>query len=149
VALRERTDPVVVCLDADVIVAGFFSKAGASYVVLLLAEVGLLRTVLPSAVVDEVTRNLQAKLPDALPSFDRFLKAPFVQVHRPGRAQLHEARALAHVKDVPVMAAALGSRATHLVTHNVRHFRSTRNLKVVRPRGLVEQLRAWIAKLGP
>jgi predicted nucleic acid-binding protein len=149
VALPARTDPVVVCLDADVVIAGLFSTNGASHAVLVLAEIGLLRAVVPEAVVSEVRRNLNEKLPEALPAFETFLHAAFVKVHRPDATELREARPLSHAKDVPVMAAALGSGATHLVTHNIRHFTSTERLRVVRPRDLVEEARAWMAKFDP
>lgn len=148
-ALRERTDPFVVCLDADVIIAGLFSTTGASHAVLVLAEIGLLRTVVPEAVASEVRRNLNDKLPGALPAFDSLLKAAFVTVYRPAAADLRSAKPLSHSKDAPVMAAALGSGSTVLVTHNTRHFKSTATVQVMRPRELVEQVRAWMAKFNP
>jgi hypothetical protein len=45
------------------------------------------------------------------------------------------------------MASALGSHAALPVTHNTRHFRSTEQLRVVRPGQLVDEARAWMAKL--
>lgn len=147
-ALPARTDPVVVCLDADVVIAGLFSTTGASHAILVLAEIGLLRGVIPEAVVSEVRRNLDDKLPEALPAFESLLKAAFVNVYRPGAADLRSAKPLSHAKDVPVMAAALGSKSKMLVTHNTRHFRSTETIRIVRPRELVEEARAWMAKFG-
>jgi hypothetical protein len=35
------------------------------------------------------------------------------------------------------------------VTHNVRHFRSGEGVRVVRPRILIEEARAWMATFGP
>lgn len=144
-----RTDPVVVCLDADVVIAGLFSTTGASHAVLVLAEIGLLRTVIPEAVVGEVRRNLGEMLPEALPTLENLLRAAFVTVHRPGAADLRSAKALAHAKDIPVMAAALAARATILVTHNVRHYKSSDLIRVIRPRELVEEIRAWMARFAP
>lgn len=143
-----KTEPVAVCLDADVVIAGLFSASGASHAILVLAEIGLLRTIIPYAVIDEVRRNLREKLPEALSAFDTFLKAPFVGLHRPGAAEIRKARPLSHPKDVPVMAAAMGSGAALLVTHNTRHFTSTETLRVVRPRDLIEEVRAWMAQFG-
>jgi len=149
VAPSGKTDPVVVCLDADVVVAGLFSSGGASHALLVLAEVGMMRVVVPEAAVDEATRNLKDKLPEALPALATFLSAPFVRVHRPPATDLREAKTLAHSKDVPIMAAALGSGAALLVTHNTRHFKGSKDLRVVRPKVLVEEARAWMAKFQP
>ena len=143
-----KTDAVAVCLDADVVIAGLFSRAGASHALLVLGEVGLMRIEIPEAVVAEVRRNLEAKLPDALASFDAFLSAPFVSICRPTSATTRRARPLAHEKDVPVLAAALASDAKMLVTHNTRHFTSSESLRVVRPRKLLNEARAWMANFG-
>jgi len=61
VARPEKTDPVPVCLDADVLIAGLLSCTGASHAILVLGEIGLLHLVLPEAAVEEVRRNLSAK----------------------------------------------------------------------------------------
>ena len=143
-----KTEPVAVCLDADVVIAGLFSTSGASHAILVLGEVGLLRIVLPAAAIEEVRRNLGQKLPDALPSFESFLKSLFVEVSNPTSADMRRARPLAHDKDVPIMAAALGAKATILVTHNTRHFKSGNDMRVVRPRTLITEARAWMARFG-
>ena len=147
-ALPAKTEPVIVCLDADVFIAGLFSTTGASHAILVLAEIGLLRTVVPEAVVSEVRRNLRKMLPEALPAFENLLKAALVTVYRPGAADLRGAKPLSHPKDIPVMAAALGSGSKMLVTHT-RHFRSTDAIRVIRPRELVEEARAWMARFNP
>lgn len=57
-------------------------------------------------------------------------------------------RDLADQKDVPILAAAIGAGARLLVTHNIRHFRSGAGVRVVRPRTLIEEARAWLGSLG-
>ena len=74
-ARPEKTEPVPVCLDADVLIAGLLSRTGASHAILVLGEIGLLRLVLPEAAVAEVRRDLSAKLPEAVPLFEEFLRA--------------------------------------------------------------------------
>ena len=123
----EKTEPLSVCVDADVLIAGLLSRTGASHAVLVLGEVGLLRLVLPEAAVAEVRRNLAAKLPEAAPLFEEFLRAVPVEIHR---------------------AAAIGAGARLLVTHNVRHFRSGEGVRIVRPRTLIEEARGWMASFG-
>ena len=144
----EKTEPLLVCVDADVLIAGLLSRTGASHAILVLGELGLIRLVLPEAAVAEVRRNLAVKLPEAAPLFEEFLRAVAVQIHRP-RADDHErARELADAKDVPIIAAAISAGARLLVTHNIRHFRSGQGVRVVRPRTLIEEARAWISSLG-
>jgi len=148
VAQPEKTEPLAVCVDADVLIAGLLSRSGASHAVLVLGELGLLRLVLPEAAVTEVRRNLAAKLPEAAPLFEEFLRAVSVEIHRPTADDRERARELADAKDVPILAAAIGAEARLLVTHNIRHFRSGQGVRVVRPRTLVEEARAWMASFG-
>ena len=143
-----KTEPVAVCLDADVLIAGLLSRTSASHAILILGEVGLLTLVLPEAVVDEVRRNLTEKLPETLPLFEEFLRSVPVRVYRPTAQEQERARALADPKDVPILAAAIGAGTPLFVTHNVRHFRSGEGVRVVRPRILIEEARAWMAAFG-
>jgi predicted nucleic acid-binding protein len=148
VARPEKTEPLPVCVDADVLIAGLLSRTGASHAILVLGELGLLRLVLPEAAVAEVRRNLAAKLPEATPLFEEFLRAVSVQIQRPTAHDHDRARQLADAKDVPILAAAIGGGARILVTHNIRHFRSGEGVRVVRPRTLIEEARAWMASFG-
>jgi predicted nucleic acid-binding protein len=148
VARPERTEPLPVCVDADVLIAGLLSRTGASHAILVLGELGLLRLVLPEAAVAEVRRNLVAKLPEAAPLFEEFLRAVPVQIHRPTSHDRERASELAEAKDVPILAAAIGAGARILVTHNIRHFRSGEGVRVMRPRMLIEEARAWMSSLG-
>ncbi|OLE96744.1 MAG: hypothetical protein AUG75_16630 [Cyanobacteria bacterium 13_1_20CM_4_61_6] len=147
-ARPEKTEPLHVCVDADVLIAGLLSRTGASHAILVLGELGLLRLVLPEAAVAEVRRNLAAKLPEAAPLFEEFLRAVPLQLHRPTPHDRERARELADAKDVPIFAAAIGAGARILVTHNIRHFRSGEGVRVVRPRTLIEEVRGWLASLG-
>jgi predicted nucleic acid-binding protein len=148
VAQPEKTEPLAVCVDADVLIAGLLSRTGASHAILVLGELGLLRLVLPEAAVTEVSRNVAARLPEAAPLFEEFLRAVSVQVYRPTARDRERAREFANAKDVPILAAAIGAGARLLVTHNIRHFRSGQGVRVVRPRALIEEARAWMSSLG-
>jgi predicted nucleic acid-binding protein len=148
VAPTEKTESVAVCLDADVLIAGLLSRTDASHAILILGEVGLLTLVVPEAVVDEVRRNLTDKLPETLPLFEEFLRSVPVRVCRPTAQDQERVRALADPKDVPILAAAIGAGTPLLVTHNVRHFRSGESVRIVRPRVLIEEARAWMAGFG-
>src|SRR5439155_20562042 len=122
---------------------GFRSRTGASHAILVLGEIGLLHLVLPEVAVEEVWRNLSAKLPEAVPLFEEFLRAVPVTIHRPTLRDRDRARELADPKDVPILAAAIGSGARLLVTHNDRHFRSAEGARLVPPRTLLEEATTW------
>ena len=96
----------------------------------------------------EVRRNLASKLPEAAPLCEEFLRAVSVQIYRPTPHGRERARELADAKDVAILAAAIGARARMLVTHNIRHFRSGEGVRVVRPRTLIEEARAWMGSFG-
>ena len=130
------------------IVAGVLSATGASCVILTLGEYGLLRLVVAQEAAGEARRNLSKLLPEALPLVERILRASAVAVYRPNELDLRRAMPLADSKDVPIMAAAIGSGAHILVTHNVRDFRDGEGVRVLRPRALVEEARAWLARFG-
>jgi predicted nucleic acid-binding protein len=148
VARPEKTEPLPVAVDADVLIAGLLSRTGASHATLVLGELGLLRLVLPEAAVVEVRRNLAAKLPEAAPLFEEFLRVVSVQIQRPTAHDRERARELADAKDVPSLTAAIGGGARILVTHDIRHFRSGDGVRVVRPRTLIEEARAWMGSFG-
>ena len=143
-----KTEPLAVCIDSDVLIAGLMSTRGASYAVLVLGELGLFTLVVPEAAVEEVHRNLGRLLPEALPLFEQFLACPAVRVRSGSSRHVTTAKAHADAKDVPILAAAIGSGARLLVTHNVRHFRGSDAVRVLRPSALLEEARAWIAERG-
>lgn len=60
-----------VFIDADVLFAGSASasEAGASLVVLRMAEITLLKAITSEQVIVEVERNLTVKMPTAMPTF--------------------------------------------------------------------------------
>ena len=145
---HEKTDAPRICLDSDVVIAGLFSTEGASHALLVLAEMGLLSVVLPSAAVEEVERNLEAKLPEASPLLGRFLDAPWVEIHTPSLAAEKAARAHAHPKDVSILAAAISTDATVLVTHNTRHYWKCPSVRVLKPASLLREIRAWMIRFG-
>jgi len=148
VAQPEKTEPLPVCVDADVLIAGLLSRTGASHAILVLGELGLLRLVIPETAVVEVRRNLAAKLPEAAPLFEEFLRSVPLQIQRPTAHDREGASELAEAKDIPILAAAIGARTHLLVTHNVRHFRSGHGVRIVRPRTLIEELRGWMGSFA-
>jgi predicted nucleic acid-binding protein len=117
-ALRPR-----VFLDTSALLAGLASSTGASNAILALAEAGLLALVVSEQVLVEAERNLQEKLPKAVPEYRRFLTAcPLEKVPDPSPADVATAKEIIHPKDASILWAAKNAQVDYLVTLNRKHF---------------------------
>ena len=120
-AQPEKTEPLTVCVDADVLIAGLLSRTGASHAMLVLGERGLLRLVLPEATVADVRRNLAAKPPRPHHSSrSSSVLSRFRSTSR--RRTTVNARELVDTKDVAILTAAIGAGACLLVTRQTLPF---------------------------
>ncbi len=112
-----------VFLDSNVIISGLFSERGAPRVTLdiLSLDLPVLTAVTGAYNVNEVERNLIAKLPAALPLFRSCLRTiGFDIVPLPDRKSLAPLTGLTSEKDLPVLASALLGKADVLVTGDKR-----------------------------
>jgi uncharacterized protein len=110
---------VRVFLDSNVLVSGLFSDRGAPRLILdiLSLDIPALKAVTGAFNVAEVERNLEAKLPAALPLFRSFLSIAGLEiVPVPSRKDLEPLVGLTAAKDLPVLASAIAGRADVLVT---------------------------------
>ena len=101
-----------VLVDADVLFAGAAapSEHGASLVVLRLAEITLIEAVASRQVITEAERNLDEKLPTALPAFRLIVDRCLHVVPDPQPADLLSHIGLADPKDLPVLVVAVRER---------------------------------------
>ena len=112
-----------VFMDTSALIAGLASPTGASHVILALAEGELITLVIAEEVLVEAERNLQEKLPRALPEYRRFLAAcPLERAAMPSAAEVAAAKEMIHPKDAPILAAAMSLEADYLVTLKRKHF---------------------------
>jgi predicted nucleic acid-binding protein len=135
--------PRRVFFDSDTVIAGSASTTGAAHALLALSELGIVRGFVSAQVVDECRRNLEKKIPAALPALNAVI-ARSVEVQRsPSANWMAAASRHAHPKDVPILAAALQARASYLVTFNVKDFHPPRNLKIeiLRPGEMLDKIR--------
>lgn len=115
------TKQISVFLDSSVILAGIYSKTGASHAVLILAELGLLKAVISEQIVIEVIRNVEKKLPDFVAhTYTLFKVIPF-QLIDPAEDQLTYALGLMNEKDATILAAAFTAKAEWLLSLD-KHF---------------------------
>ena len=113
-----------VFLDANVYFAGSASPTGGSALVLQLILKGRIEVTASRLVLREAERNLRRKRPPKdLKTFHQFLKHAKLRVIRtPPETAWKPYEGIIHPKDVPVLAAAVASKATYLVTLDRRHF---------------------------
>ena len=110
-------------LDANVLFSAAVSSAGASAGLIALAAAGACELVTSALAVTEATRNLRAKAPAAM---DRWglVDAVVGIVPEADPRLLERVDVVLEAKDRPILAAALGCRATVLVTGDRRLFGS-------------------------
>ena len=110
-------------LDASVIIAGIASLTGASGIILSLCEAGQVQAVVSEAILDECQRNIQRKLPEMMPRFQRVTKALKLEVvPYPPLEQVGRCEEIIHRKDAHILAAAIEARPDYLITLDATHF---------------------------
>lgn len=135
-------------IDSDVLIAGSASATGASYVVLQLSALTLVECIISQQVRVEAERNLQSKLPQALPAFRVLLESSVSVVEDPSPAPLEPFNGQADEGDLPILVAALGSGCRYLLTFNTRHYYpTTKEIKIMPPGEFLVELRQELVDL--
>ncbi len=132
-------------LDANVYFAGFVSKEGASALILELVRRQKVSLSTSKLVLREADRNLRKKSsPSSVKAFHRFLQQTTIQViPAPDEKFSRPYEALIHPKDLPVLGAALVSKAGFLLTLDRKHFLNPgllskiKILKILTPRDFI------------
>jgi uncharacterized protein len=108
-------------LDSSVLYAAAFSPTGPARRLILKGLEGSVTVAISDLVLAETKRNLTKNAPVALPSFTILadLLAPFVT--RPTKAEVLKVVQIVHLKDAPIVAAAVKAKAEYLATHDVKH----------------------------
>ena len=141
-----------VFVDADVLFAGSLSpsEAGASLVVLRLAEITLIEAITSQQVIVEAERYLAEKLPRVLPEFRLLVSRCLRVAPDPALADLARHAGAAHPKDLPILVAAVRERCPWLVTFTTRHYQPGHaSVTVLRPGEFVLQIRDLLTWLAP
>lgn len=143
--------PPAVFLDSSVILAAAISTTGASHAIIVLAEIGFIRPLVSSQVLEEVERNLKAKTPRALPYFDQLAAALNWEIAPEPTAEAIAACARASApKDAPILAAAMAVKPARLLTLDAKHLntpeaKAISKLAIQSPAEFVEEMRAILA----
>ena len=141
--------PLKIFFDADTLIAGSASQTGASFLLLQLCEIRILSGLTCRQVVAECHRNLIKKLPQAEPIFDEIVKRALEIKKNPTLDEQNKYRHMAHPKDLPILTAAIKSRAGYLVTFNTKHYYPVRecNLAVLQPGEMLQKIRSILSHL--
>ncbi len=140
-----------VFVDADVLFAGAASpnEHSASLVILRMAEITLIEAVASRQVITEAERNLQEKMPAALPAFQLLSSRCLKVVDDPAVDEIRTLDGCADPKDLPILAAALREKCAYLATHNIRHYQpGVKGLSVLKPGDLVQQIRYLLSQMS-
>lgn len=141
--------PLKIFFDADALIAGSASQTGASFLLLQLCEIRILRGLTCRQVVLECRRNLTKKLPQAEPIFDEIIKRALEIKKNPNLNEQNKYRHMAHPKDLPILTSAIKSQADYLVTFNTKHYFPNRDyhLVVLRPGEMLQKIRLMLSHL--
>jgi predicted nucleic acid-binding protein len=137
-------------VDADVLFAGSAStnEHSASLLILRLSEVTLIEALTSQQVITEVERNLEVRLPAALPAFRLLVSRSLRVVPDPQQEQVDACAGQADPKDLPILVAAQQAGCAWLVTFNVRHFQPGHSdLVTLTPGEFILRLRYLLAEL--
>ena len=141
-------------LDANVIFTAAHNPGGNGRALFKLAAEQRIELVSSRYALEEAARNSAVKFPGCVAGFN-ILIGGLQLVAEPGRAeiQLAAARGLPD-KDVPILAAAIGARASALVTGDRRDFghlygKTIEGIAVLTPAEAVSKASSWrVAKKG-
>ena len=109
--------------DSSILIAGSASSTGASRVVLTMAEIGLFKLLISEQVLEECKRNLNKKLPKAIPIFDNIINKINIKIlPNPSLEEFSAYIDIIEAKDAPILAAALLAKADRLLSLNTKDF---------------------------
>ncbi len=140
-----------VFIDADVLFAGAASpnEHSASLVILRMAEITLIEAMTSEQVITEVARNLEEKMPAAMPAFQLLVSRCLHVVSDPTASEIKTLSKAADAKDLPILAAAVREGCAYLTTYNIRHFQpGVETVSVLKPGDLVQRVRYLLAQMS-
>jgi hypothetical protein len=96
-----------------------------------------------------VERNLEEKMPAAMPAFHMLVSRCLHVVADPTVAEIEALSKVADSKDLPILAAAVRENCVFLTTYNIRHFQpGVGSVTVLKPGDLVQRVRYLLAQMS-
>jgi predicted nucleic acid-binding protein len=146
-----RSNKLRIFIDSDVLFAGSASpnEYSASLVILRMAEITLIEAGTSEQVIIEVNRNLEEKMPKAVPAFQMLVSRSLRVVSNPTIEEIRKYSYTANPKDLPILVAAVRESCSYLATYNIRHYQpGVENLTVLKPGDLVLRIRYLLAQMS-
>lgn len=137
-------------IDADVLFTAAASpnEYSASNLILRMAELTLIEAIASTQVIAEAERNLEDKLPKALPAFQLLVSRSLKIVEDPDPKQVAAHRGLAHPEDLPILVAAVRENCDLLTTFNLLHYQPGHpSVTTLKPGDVVLRIRYLLARL--
>jgi predicted nucleic acid-binding protein len=141
-------------LDSNVILSGLFSDKGPPRVILDLLCIGLpmLAGLTGRYNLMEIERNLNKKLPEALPVYHKYFSALDLEIiPLPLPKEIKKLAGVIAEKDIPVLISAINGKADFLVTGDKKDFaklkaKSVYEFKIASPAEFLEEIVPEILK---
>lgn len=109
--------------DSSILIAGTASRTGASRAVLTMAELGLFKLLISEQVLEECQRNLNKKLPEALPIFNQIINQINPEIlANPSQEEYLPYCKIIEEKDAPILTSALLANVDRLLSLNTKDF---------------------------
>ena len=127
-----------VFIDSNVWFSAFYKDGTCSE---LLKKTKLLgwKVFVSELILEEVIRNIQSKIPNALPFFIKYLKEnKIIVLKNPSLELLNKYKKLAKFEDLPIIISAVESRCNYFITGNIKDFNTgfinkINKIKIVTP----------------
>lgn len=144
------TKVIRVFLDASILVAASASVNGASAFALHLSRTKKIKALISEDVLGETKKNVEQKLNEAgQQRLQVYLKlARLVLVNNPKPETIRACEAAIHIKDAPILAAAVASKADVLLTLDRKHFLTKKVADFAKPMKIVTP-GDWLRLQGP
>ena len=138
-----------VFVDTSVLFSALYSSSGFARDLVFLAVDKQLVLVVSGNVLDEVERNLRAKIPERINLWNRLLEIiMFEVVADPPLEQVRLCEAYVVPKDAPIVAAAILAKVDYLATYDRKHLLEPQEvatqsgLTIITPDKIVEQFKS-------
>lgn len=134
-----------VFIDSSVLIAAAISSKGSARDLIMKAFRSELKVVISDLVIEETQRNLANKAPKALPALQLFLEILNPEVVSPIKTLVLKVLKVIEIKDAPIVAGAISSKADYLISFDRKHILKYRaeikanfKVKVVTPDELIK-----------
>ncbi len=134
-----------VFIDSNVWFSAFY-RDGTCSRLLNLVESSKFQINISELVLEEIIRNIQLKIPRALPYFLDYLKNnKIVILKNPYSKLLEKYKKLAHFEDLPIIVSAFESKCNYFITGNIKDFNlilinKISKIKIVTPSEFLAQV---------